>query len=764
MDKIPSASDADYDVCEDVFCTFYAWMNSDPARKESTNKSYLKQFITLFDEDGKSFEGMSGEEYFQVTKASPRNRQCNGVRSAAAKQWNKFWVEKGEAIWKKGFGWTPANGDKLYKSRLSASRPASTKGSAEAKIAKASDFGSKPAVKEAKVVKEDPAKESKDGKRKDAGDAEEPPKKRRVEEDRDEGKNAAPKSDKEAKAVCDSTGPEANAKRVSEQDFDSAQKRRKHDHSRNDENIHEGGHDDVKTFPPVTREETEIDTDTEYPECCLEAHPEAIVAEKSGMSKLDGTYDRIPWSSRGRPCWAMRSGKKRFYLYWNRAWKFNTVFGLAKSTAHCKDAKGVLCPCEPFPFSWKVYQKESEKFEQVSCMRVFDAEGAAEDAKWFHELAPLAEQLAVKEQQQEQQQQQLHSATKDAAVQKMLKSMKTTSQQVVNKNTDDAKKADTGAIGEKVADAKKSGEIEEKSPTEESNSSSEEESSSDSESSSSNDGSEKLSSPVHSAGRIAPATVAVAAEICGKCGVKSTGGKFCTECGAKRESQHLPSASMPPLATTVQQAPSSQTQPSVADKNKEKARLFEAKLRTTLAPLVGRANEMIKQKLDYVRNSIRSQATSKTFVDISGMTVQQLESLVDSLEKEFAPVKKQVSEEPTSPMTPPDDPRDSKMNLADHRSAEPTRSALRGPWGNRRTMNRITYIPGHDLASHIEVVVYKMLGEQLWFQAPGAYVICDRCERSVPQACGRLHGPPMRGHFAQDEFYCNECAVCLLGY
>lgn len=49
------------------------------------------------------------------------------------------------------------------------------------------------------------------------------------------------------------------------------------------------------------------------------------------------------------------------------------------------------------------------------------------------------------------------------------------------------------------------------------------------------------------------------------------------------------------------------------------------------------------------------------------------------------------------------------------------------------------------------------MGEQLWFQMPGAYVICDGCDKSVPQSMGALQGEPHRPQFAQCQYLCSDC-------
>lgn len=49
------------------------------------------------------------------------------------------------------------------------------------------------------------------------------------------------------------------------------------------------------------------------------------------------------------------------------------------------------------------------------------------------------------------------------------------------------------------------------------------------------------------------------------------------------------------------------------------------------------------------------------------------------------------------------------------------------------------------------------MGEELWHMMPGQYVICDGCEKSVPQSMGALQGESHRSQFSQWEFLCCDC-------
>ena len=65
-----------------------------------------------------------------------------------------------------------------------------------------------------------------------------------------------------------------------------------------------------------------------------------------------------------------------------------------------------------------------------------------------------------------------------------------------------------------------------------------------------------------------------------------------------------------------------------------------------------------------------------------------------------------------------------------------------------------TKIPPFEL---VPITSYRNAGETLWYPSPGSTVMCDACERRVPQASGALLGAPGRSQFAQCEFRCMEC-------
>lgn len=105
----------------------------------------------------------------------------------------------------------------------------------------------------------------------------------------------------------------------------------------------------------------------------------------------------------------------------------------------------------------------------------------------------------------------------------------------------------------------------------------------------------------------------------------------------------------------------------------------------------------------------------------------------------------------------------------DHRTLQPGPSALRPrrPSGARRFAEaRVTYSDGlfcadgrgPELEERVSVASWRS-ESILWFFQPGARVTCDRCGLHWPQSMGMLAGAPGKSQFAQDQFWCTECAT-----
>lgn len=60
-------------------------------RKEETAKSYTRTFVRLFEEERKAPSEMATQEFFELTKASPKNKSGNGQRAASVAAFRKFY-------------------------------------------------------------------------------------------------------------------------------------------------------------------------------------------------------------------------------------------------------------------------------------------------------------------------------------------------------------------------------------------------------------------------------------------------------------------------------------------------------------------------------------------------------------------------------------------------------------------------------------------------------------------------------------------------
>mmetsp|Transcript_2201 Transcript_2201/g.5603 ORF Transcript_2201/g.5603 Transcript_2201/m.5603 type:complete len:504 (+) Transcript_2201:87-1598(+) len=108
MEEIPKAGAEDDAKLPDVLCTFFNWLLAS-GRKESTAKSYMTFIRTLYDEDGRSVEGLLSEEYYAIILRSPQNKKGNNQRSASLKCFKAFWDDRGSEG-----RWDASNGDKRF--------------------------------------------------------------------------------------------------------------------------------------------------------------------------------------------------------------------------------------------------------------------------------------------------------------------------------------------------------------------------------------------------------------------------------------------------------------------------------------------------------------------------------------------------------------------------------------------------------------------------------------------------------------------------
>jgi len=92
MDALRAATDDEVLQMPRWLYTFWRSMCKE-GRKEETAKSYASTFKRLFEEDRKAPAEMASQTYFDLTKASPKNKSGNGQRSASVAAFKKFYQE-----------------------------------------------------------------------------------------------------------------------------------------------------------------------------------------------------------------------------------------------------------------------------------------------------------------------------------------------------------------------------------------------------------------------------------------------------------------------------------------------------------------------------------------------------------------------------------------------------------------------------------------------------------------------------------------------
>eukprot|EP00931_Biecheleriopsis_adriatica_P088036 TRINITY_DN6242_c0_g2_i1.p1 TRINITY_DN6242_c0_g2~~TRINITY_DN6242_c0_g2_i1.p1 ORF type:complete len:141 (+),score=24.29 TRINITY_DN6242_c0_g2_i1:52-474(+) len=91
MEALRAATNEEHDVMPNYICTFHRWMERTfKLRAEKTARSHARMLGILFQEDGKAPEVMATEEYLSLTKASIKNKNSNGQRSASVKAFIDF--------------------------------------------------------------------------------------------------------------------------------------------------------------------------------------------------------------------------------------------------------------------------------------------------------------------------------------------------------------------------------------------------------------------------------------------------------------------------------------------------------------------------------------------------------------------------------------------------------------------------------------------------------------------------------------------------
>merc|ERR1719346_823541 len=92
MDRIEDASSEDEALMPRWIRTFHTWMLARDM-KEGTVKSYLAAFRLLYEEDRKSPSAMATQEYWQLTRATPKDSRCRHRRSSSIGLWSEFFCD-----------------------------------------------------------------------------------------------------------------------------------------------------------------------------------------------------------------------------------------------------------------------------------------------------------------------------------------------------------------------------------------------------------------------------------------------------------------------------------------------------------------------------------------------------------------------------------------------------------------------------------------------------------------------------------------------
>jgi len=202
----------------------------------------------------------------------------------------------------------------------------------------------------------------------------------------------------------------------------------------------------------------------------------------------------------------------------------------------------------------------------------------------------------------------------------------------------------------------------------------------------------------------------------------------------------------------------------------ETAKKFEERMRAQILKIAdpdARSNkiEQIWSQMLKKQNDLQA---------IAGMTLPMMKELFERLRAEFPPSKaaprqpkapppahlmaKGSSDGNALPATPDDD--DPNPNVLPHRQKTKPKPALAQPWNPKKNnVARISFsdAAGGKLIEEAAVESYKGAGETLWYTMPGAIVICDQCDKGVPQGMGTLQGAPNQSQFAQCKFLCSDC-------
>lgn len=92
MDRLEDATQEEEALMPRWIHTFHKWMLARET-KENTVKSYLAAFRLLYEEDRKSLAAMATQEYWQLTRATPKDARCRHRRSSSIGLWSEFFCD-----------------------------------------------------------------------------------------------------------------------------------------------------------------------------------------------------------------------------------------------------------------------------------------------------------------------------------------------------------------------------------------------------------------------------------------------------------------------------------------------------------------------------------------------------------------------------------------------------------------------------------------------------------------------------------------------
>jgi len=193
------------------------------------------------------------------------------------------------------------------------------------------------------------------------------------------------------------------------------------------------------------------------------------------------------------------------------------------------------------------------------------------------------------------------------------------------------------------------------------------------------------------------------------------------------------------------------------------------------APMSSKAQEIfvsLRKQLQSITNPAQRQEKLKQVQgkflakqgQLKGELLKEVQDVLQKLEKEFGTgggpkaAPKAAARQNSgiadggnaAPSTPPE------TNLVGTRLAPKSALRKRGRQARYTTAPRISW-PPTAFTQVVTVESFRAMGEQLWFHAPGTFVTCDGCEKSVRQHAGALQGDPSKPQFAQGTFLCMDC-------